>query len=59
MQKTIDWNTSRKECIDKNSDLVIIDSQEELVRSKFMGLLLGLFDLYAKGLMGYTCVFSC
>ncbi|XP_049677437.1 C-type lectin domain family 5 member A-like isoform X1 [Accipiter gentilis] len=30
VQKTIDWNTSRKECIDKNSDLVIIDSQEEL-----------------------------
>lgn len=36
------------------ADLVIIDNKDELVRSKFMGL-----DLYAKGLMGYTCVFSC
>ncbi|NXW09973.1 KLRBF protein, partial [Fregetta grallaria] len=25
-----DWNTSRKECTDRNSDLVIIDNEEEL-----------------------------
>lgn len=42
-----------------NSDLVIIDNKDELVRSKFMGLLLGSLGQYAKGLMGSTCVFSC
>ncbi|KAM9640850.1 C-type lectin domain family 5 member A-like isoform 2-T2 [Morphnus guianensis] len=30
VQKIIDWNTSRKECTDNNSDLVIIDNKEEL-----------------------------
>ncbi|XP_074907737.1 killer cell lectin-like receptor subfamily B member 1A isoform X2 [Buteo buteo] len=30
VQKILDWNTSRKECTDKNSDLVIIDNKEEL-----------------------------
>ncbi|XP_029896404.1 C-type lectin domain family 5 member A-like isoform X3 [Aquila chrysaetos chrysaetos] len=30
VQKIIDWNTSRKECTDNNSDLVIIDNNEEL-----------------------------
>ncbi|NXW19074.1 KRBBA protein, partial [Circaetus pectoralis] len=30
VQKKIDWNTSRKECTDNNSDLVIIDNKEEL-----------------------------
>jgi len=37
-----DWNTSRKQCTGMDSDLVIIDSTEELVRSKFVGLLPGL-----------------
>ncbi|XP_032850975.1 C-type lectin domain family 5 member A-like [Tyto alba] len=30
MKKKIDWNASRKECTDMNSDLVIIDSKEKL-----------------------------
>ncbi|XP_050753496.1 C-type lectin domain family 5 member A-like [Gymnogyps californianus] len=30
MQKKDDWNASRKECTDMNSDLVIIDNKEEL-----------------------------
>ncbi|XP_075583645.1 killer cell lectin-like receptor subfamily B member 1B allele A [Pelecanus crispus] len=30
IQDKKDWNTSRKECTDRNSDLVIIDNEEEL-----------------------------
>lgn len=58
MPQKNDWNASRKECRDKESDLVIIENKEELVRSKLMGLLPGLLHLCAKGLLDYTCVFS-
>ncbi|KAM9247238.1 C-type lectin domain family 6 member A-like [Leptosomus discolor] len=30
IEKKNDWNTSRKACTDRNSDLVIIDNKEEL-----------------------------
>ncbi|XP_054071164.1 NKG2-A/NKG2-B type II integral membrane protein-like isoform X2 [Rissa tridactyla] len=30
-QETKDWNASRKECTDMNSDLVVIDTKDELV----------------------------
>uniref|UniRef100_A0A8C3V3Y6 C-type lectin domain-containing protein n=1 Tax=Catharus ustulatus TaxID=91951 RepID=A0A8C3V3Y6_CATUS len=36
-QKKKDWNSSHAECAAMNSDLVIIESEEELVRSKCWG----------------------
>ncbi|NWS75463.1 KLRF2 protein, partial [Crotophaga sulcirostris] len=48
--KKKDWNASRKECTDLNSDLVIIDSKEELLylysQTKGHYYLLGL--IYSK-----------
>ncbi|XP_063212231.1 C-type lectin domain family 5 member A-like isoform X1 [Chroicocephalus ridibundus] len=45
-QEIKDWNTSRKECTDMNSDLVVIDTKDELdyllLRSKANYYLLGL-----------------
>ncbi|NXF32881.1 KRBBB protein, partial [Nyctibius bracteatus] len=46
IQQANDWNSSRKECTDMNSDLVIIDNEEELhyLKSRSIGhyYLLGL-----------------
>ncbi|XP_054040489.1 C-type lectin domain family 5 member A-like isoform X5 [Rissa tridactyla] len=45
-QETKDWNASRKECTDMNSDLVVIDTKDELdylvLRSKANYYFLGL-----------------
>ncbi|XP_054040506.1 C-type lectin domain family 4 member E-like isoform X7 [Rissa tridactyla] len=39
-QETKDWNASRKECTDMNSDLVVIDTKDELMSLRVHNLLL-------------------
>ncbi|KAL9854403.1 uncharacterized protein GJ701_003792 [Geothlypis trichas] len=46
---TKDWNGSRAECTAMGSDLVVIDSREELVRSNSWGSCSGGWSCLAKG----------
>lgn len=54
-----DWNASREECAAMGSDLVIIDSRKELVRSNSLGQLLRGLELPGQGLSSDTCACSC
>ncbi|NXG93508.1 KRBBA protein, partial [Stercorarius parasiticus] len=52
IQEIRDWNASRKECTDMNSDLVIIENTDELDYLKFQSkstyYLLGLTSTYSE-----------
>ncbi|RMC02805.1 hypothetical protein DUI87_19996 [Hirundo rustica rustica] len=54
-----DWNTSREECTAMGSDLVIINSKEELVSSNSLGQLLRGLELPGQGLSSDPCACSC
>ncbi|XP_039564092.1 uncharacterized protein LOC120501623 isoform X1 [Passer montanus] len=57
--KSKDWNASRAECTAMGSDLVVIDSREELVRSSSWGSCLGGLELPGQGLSSDTSASSC